>query len=78
MLTAEMKFLRQVNGPTMSDGAPDEDQTPSLNEKIQECRQKYMEHVQRMDYNRMPEVALNCGHRGRRNLGHPTKRQIDQ
>ena len=40
--------------------------------------QKWLQHVQRMDTNRLPKQALQYKPRGRRNIGRPRKRWRDQ
>jgi len=40
--------------------------------------QKWLQHVQRMDTNRLPKQALQYKPKGRRNIGRPRKRRRDQ
>jgi len=40
--------------------------------------QKWLQHVQRMDTNRLPKQALQYKPKGRRNIGRPGKRWRDQ
>jgi len=40
--------------------------------------QKWLQHVQRMDTNRLPKQALQYKPKGRRNIGRPRKRWRDQ
>ena len=40
--------------------------------------QKWLQHVQRMDTNRLPKQALQYKPKGRRNMGQPRKRWRDQ
>ena len=40
--------------------------------------QKWLQHVQRMDTNRLPKQALQYKPKGRRNIGRPKKRWRDQ
>ena len=39
---------------------------------------KWLQHVQRMDTNRLPKQALQYRPKGRRNIGRPWKRWRDQ
>ena len=39
---------------------------------------KWLQHVQRMDTNRLPKQALQYRPKGRRNIGRPKKRWRDQ
>ena len=40
--------------------------------------EKWLQHVQRMDRNRLPRQALKYEPEGRRNIGRPKKRWTDQ
>jgi hypothetical protein len=49
--------------------------------KVKEIKQyqgKWLQHVQRMDTNRIPKQALQYKPKGRRNIGRPRKRWRDQ
>jgi hypothetical protein len=57
-----------------------EEKTGAQN-KVQEIKhyqKKWLQHVQRMDTNRMPRQALRYRLEGRRNVGWPKKRWRDQ
>jgi len=41
-------------------------------------QKKWLQHVQRMDTNRIPKQALQYRPKGRRNIGRPKKRWRDQ
>jgi hypothetical protein len=80
---AQMKFLRHLIGITKLD----KEQNQCIREKtgaqstVQEIKQyqkEGLEHVQRMDTNRMPRQALRYRPEGRRNVGRPKKRWTDQ
>ena len=80
---AQMKFLRHLLGITKLD----EEKYQSIREKtgtqkiVKETKQyqeKWLQHVQRMDKNRLPKQALQYKPKGRRNLGRPRKRWRDQ
>jgi len=46
--------------------------------EIKQYQQKWLQHVQRMDRNRLPRQALKYRPEGRRNIGRPKKRWRDQ
>ena len=46
--------------------------------EIKQYQKKWLQHVQRMDTNRIPKQALQCRPKGRRNIGRPKKRWRDQ
>ena len=46
--------------------------------EIKQYQKKWLQHVQRMDINRIPKQALQYKPKGRRNIGRPRKRWRDQ
>jgi len=46
--------------------------------EIKHYQEKWLQHVQRMDANRIPKQALQYKPKGRRNIGRPRKRWRDQ
>ena len=46
--------------------------------EIKEYQKKWLQHVQRMDTNRLQKQALHYKPKGRRNVGRPRKRWRDQ
>jgi hypothetical protein len=46
--------------------------------EIKQNQRKWLQHVQRMDRNRMPRQELRYRPEGRRNVGRPKKRWRDQ
>ena len=46
--------------------------------EIEQYQEKWLQHVQRMDTNRLPKQALQYKPKGRRNIGRPRKRWRDQ
>ena len=46
--------------------------------EIKQYQKKWLQHVQRMDTNRLPRQALKYRPEGRRNIGRPKKRWRDQ
>ena len=47
-------------------------------QEIKQYQKKWLQHVQRMDTNRLPKQALQYKPKGRRNIGRPRKRRRDQ
>jgi 2-keto-3-deoxy-L-rhamnonate aldolase RhmA len=50
----------------------------NLVKEIKQYQQKWLQHVQRMDTNRIPKQALQYRPKGRRNIGRPRKRWRDR
>ena len=46
--------------------------------EIKQYQKKWLQHVQRMDTDRLPKQALQYEPKGRRNVGRPSKRWRDQ
>ena len=46
--------------------------------EINKYQEKWLQHVQRMDTNRIPTQALQYTPKGRRNIGRPRKRWREQ
>jgi len=46
--------------------------------EIKQYRKKWLQHVQRMDTNRLTKQTLQYKPKGRRNIGRPRKRWRDQ
>jgi len=46
--------------------------------EIKQYQKKWLQHVQRMDTNRLPKQALQYKLKGRRNIGRPRKKWRDQ
>ena len=81
----QMKFLRHLLGITKLDKG--KNQCTRIREKtgaqnivkaIKQYQKKWLQHVQRMDRNRLPRQALKYRPEGRRNIGRPKKRWRDQ
>ena len=80
---AQMKFLRHLLGITKLDKEKNQcirQKTGAQNivKEIKQYQEKWLQHVQRMDTNRLPKQALQCTPKGRRNIGRPRKRRRDQ
>jgi hypothetical protein len=78
-----MKFLRPMLGLTRLDHQRNKLLRETLKVKsivseIDEYRQNWKSHVERMENFRSPKAALHYKPRGRRDLGRPTKRWADQ
>jgi len=80
---AQMKFLRHLLGITTLDKEKNRcirEKTGAQNivKEIKQYHKKWLQHVQRMDRNRLPRQALKYRPEGRRNIGRPKKRWRDQ
>jgi hypothetical protein len=80
---AQMKILRYLLGIIQLD----RDRNQSVREKlgvqnivleIKQYRREWLQHVQRMDTDRIPKQALKYRPKGKRSIGHPRKRWKDQ
>jgi hypothetical protein len=79
-----MKFLRHLLGITKLDN----EKNQCIREKkmgaqnmvkvTKQYQKKWLQHVQRMETNRIPKQALHYRPIGRRNIGRPRKRWRDQ
>ena len=81
--TAQMKFLRHLLGITKLDREKNQcirQKTGAQNivKEIKQYQKKWLQHVQRMDTNRLPKQALQYKPKGRRDIGRPRKRWRDQ
>ena len=80
---AQMKFLRHLFGITKLDNEKNQcirgkTKAQSIVKEIKQYHKKRLQHVQRMDTNRLPKQALQYRPKGRRNTGRPRKRWRDQ
>jgi hypothetical protein len=80
---AQMKFLRHLQEITKLDKGKNEsirEKTGAQNivKEIIQYQQKWRQHVQRMDKNRLPRQALHYRPNGQRNVGRPRKGWKDQ
>ena len=80
---AQMKFLKHLLRITK----PDKEKNRCIRQKsgarnivkeIKQYQKKWVQHVQRMDTNRLPKRELQYKPQGRRNIGRPRKRWRDQ
>ena len=80
---AQMKFLRHLLGITKLDKEKNQcisekSGAQNIVKEIKQYQKKWLQHVQRMDTNRIPKQALQYRPKGRRNIGRPRKRWRDQ
>ena len=80
---AQMKFLRYLLGITKLDKEKNisirkKTGVQNIVQEIEQYQQKWLQHVQRMDKNRLPRQALYYRPNGQRNIGRPRKRWADQ
>ena len=80
---AQMKCLRRLLGITKLDKEKNQcirEKTGAQNivKEIKQYQEKWLQHVQRIDTNRLPKQALQYKPKGRRNVGRPRKRWRDQ
>jgi hypothetical protein len=80
---AQMKFLRHLLGIIKLD----RERNQSVREKlgvqnivleIKEYQREWLQHVERMDRDRIPKQALKYRPKGKRSIGRPRKRWNDQ
>ena len=79
---AQMAFLGHLLGITKLDKEKNQcirEKTGAQNiVKEKQCQKKWLQHVQRMDTNRLPKQALQSKPKGRRNVGRLRNRLRDQ
>jgi len=80
---AQMKFFRHLLGITKLDNEKNQcisQKTGAQNivKEIKQYQKKCLQHVQRLDTNRLPKQALQYKPKGRRNIGRPRKKWRDQ
>ena len=79
----QMKFLRHLLGITKLDKEKNQcirEKTGAQNivKEIKQYQEKWLQHIQRMDRNRIPKQALQYKPKERRHIGRPRKRWRDQ
>lgn len=80
--SAEMKFMRYVRRCTKADKIKNETIRSDLNifsvhDMVEENKTKWKDHVDRMAENRLPKKIMNYRPIGKRDLGRPRKRWLD-
>jgi len=78
-----VEFLRHLLGITKLDKEKNQSirgkaGTQNIVKEIKQYQEKWLQHVQRMDTNRIPKQALQYKPKGGRNIGRPRKRWRDQ
>jgi hypothetical protein len=78
-----MEFLRHLLGITKQDKEKNQHigektGTQNIVKEIKQYEEKLLQHIQRMNTNRIPKQALQYKPKGRRNIGRPRKRWRDQ
>jgi hypothetical protein len=78
-----MKFLRHLLGITKRDKEKNQcirgkRRAQKIVKEIKQYQEKWLQHAQRMDTNRIPKQALQYKPKERRNRGRPRKRWRDQ
>ena len=79
-----MKFLRHLLEITKLDKEKrikvlgDKTGAQNIVKETKQYQKKWLQHVQRVDTNRLPKQALQYKPKGRRNVGRPRKRWRDQ
>jgi hypothetical protein len=76
---AEMRFLRRVKGCTRADRIRNVDIRAELNiyninNRLEENKEKWKEHIDRMTETRIPKLILQYQPKGKRDIGCPKKR----
>ena len=82
MTSVEIKIFRTA-GYTLFDHKRNEEISEGLkvepvDEKLRRYKSNWLRHVKRMNNNGMTKVMLNCRPNGRRRLGRPLKRLLDE
>ena len=81
---AQMKFLRRLFGITKLDKEKKKPMyqgktgAENIVKEMKQYQEKWLQHIQRMDTNRIPKQTLQYKPKGRRHIGRPRKRWRDQ
>jgi len=80
---AQMKFLKHLRGITKLDKEKNQcirgkNGVQNIVKEIKQYQEKWLQHVQRMDTNRIPKQAPQYKPKGRRNTVRPRNRWRDQ
>jgi hypothetical protein len=80
---AQMKFLRHLLGITKLDKEKNQcfrekSGAHNIVKEIKQYQEKWLQHIQRIDTNRIPKQALHYKPKGRRQIERPRKRWRDQ
>jgi hypothetical protein len=71
-----MKILRHLLGKTKLDKEKEQKKkrktgAQNIVKEVKQCQEVWLQHVQRIDTNRIPNQALQYKPKGRRNIGRP-------
>ena len=66
------------SGPTLNDVLGEKTGAQNIVKEIKQYQEKWLQHVQRMDTNRITKQALKYKPKERRHIGRPRKRWKDQ
>jgi hypothetical protein len=79
---AQIKFLRHLLGITKLDRERNQDReklgVQNIALLIKQYQREWLQHVERMDTDRVPKQALKYRPKGKRSIGRPRKRWRDQ
>jgi hypothetical protein len=80
---AQIKFLRHLLGITKLDKEKNQrisgkNRSRKYSKEIKHYQEMWLQHIQRMDTNRIPKPALQYKRKVRRHIGRPRKRWRDQ
>jgi hypothetical protein len=78
-----MKFFRRMAGYTILDHKRNEEflegmKAEPVDKKLRRYKSDWLQHVTRTNNKRMPKIMLNYRSNGRRWLGRPLKRLLDE
>jgi DNA-binding FadR family transcriptional regulator len=78
-----MKVFRRTAGYTLLDCKRNEEileefKVEAVDEKRRRYKSNFLRHITRMENNRMLKLMLNYMRNGRRRLGRPLKRRLDE
>jgi hypothetical protein len=83
LTTIEMKFSRRTAGYTLFDHKRNGEileqlKAEPVDEKLRRYKSNWLQHVTRMNNNRIPKIMLNYRPNGRKRLGGPLKRLLKE
>jgi hypothetical protein len=79
----EIKLCRRIAGHILLGNRRNKNclenlEVEPVDEKLTGYKSNWLQHVRRMNNNRMPKIMLNYRPNGRRRLGRPLNRQLDE
>ncbi|PSN51713.1 hypothetical protein C0J52_12307 [Blattella germanica] len=77
--SCEMKFLRKTKGCTREDRIRNEEirkelEAEAVNSRMDRYRKRWLQHVERMEYTRLPKLTFQYAPKGKRDVGRPRTR----